>query len=72
MSSGGYVPDNYEIWEAHERDMERRRERDIEECGVGRCVHCDEFVLDYEEHYNIHGDLVCGECVLEWLQQFKG
>lgn len=49
------IPDNYEIWEAHERELERRAQ-EAEHCAwCGRPI--------YDAYYDISGDMVCEECV---------
>lgn len=65
------IPDNEDIRLSVEADMEFRRKKDIQENGVGLCDHCGEAVLNYEDHYGLNGVLVHGECVSDWLEQFK-
>lgn len=61
------IPDNEDIRLAEES----RREQSRKEHVVGVCANCGEEVLSYEEHYNINGDLVHGDCVMVWLEQFR-
>ena len=50
------IPDNYDQWESHERDREKRlAERP-------RCDICDQPIQD-DHFYLINGDNVCPECL---------
>ena len=64
------IPDNYDMWLAYEADKDRMRQEEIRDYGIGHCAHCDDAVLYYEEHYTIHGDLVHGLCLMEYLRKF--
>lgn len=55
---------DFDRWDAM---MERQRES----CCRGRCTHCGEDVYDYEDHYDIDGDLFHEECLLDWAQQYR-
>ena len=61
------IPDNEDMRLAEERRLEQARKEHI----VGVCEKCGEEVLDYEEHYNINGELIHGDCVMDWLEQFR-
>ena len=52
------TPDNYDLWEAHDAEQERRREQ----CPV--CSECDRHIQD-EHCYEINGELICSECMEE-------
>ena len=65
------VPDYYEIWEANERVREAKWQREVDEHGIGVCEYCGEPVLDYDSHYDIRGELVHSDCIMEWLEEFK-
>jgi formylmethanofuran dehydrogenase subunit E len=50
------IPDNYDIWEAHDIEMERRRaRRPVCEC-------CGEHIQG-DTAYLIHGDWYCEDCM---------
>ena len=50
------TPDNYDIWEAHDIEMERRRaRRPVCEC-------CGEHIQD-ETAFLINGDWYCEKCM---------
>ena len=49
------IPDNYEIWAAHEQEIERQ-EQNAEHCAwCGRAI--------WDGYYDIGGDMVCEECI---------
>lgn len=50
------IPDNYDMWEAHDREMERRLAR------RPLCSICDNHIQD-EEAYLINGEVICQECL---------
>lgn len=50
------VPDNYEIWEAHERNLEKALAARLV------CDYCHEHIQD-DYHYEINGDIICAECL---------
>lgn len=66
------VPDSYDMFEAHMREQEQRQEEVEEEHKIGHCAHCKEPVLDYDDYYDFDGELVLAECVMEYLEKFKG
>lgn len=50
------IPDNYDLWEAHEREQERKlAERPV-------CDICDHPIQD-DHFYQINGDNVCTGCL---------
>lgn len=52
------VPDNYDLWEAHDIEMARREER-LPVCENPKCkkrIH-DDF------YFEIDGEILCEECV---------
>lgn len=55
---------DFNRWDA---DMERRRE---EHCR-GRCTHCGEEVYDYDDYYDIEGELLHEDCLYDWAAQYK-
>lgn len=50
------IPDNYDIWEAHDREMERRLAR------RPVCVRCDKRIQD-ETAFLIEGEWKCEKCM---------
>lgn len=58
-----YVPDNYDLFEQHERQMERAFEH---------CPKCDkcESPLDYQA-YRCDDKLLCWDCAVDWLDTLK-
>jgi formylmethanofuran dehydrogenase subunit E len=50
------ISDNYDIWEAHEIEMERRRAR------RPKCYRCGEHIQD-ETAVEIAGKLICENCI---------
>lgn len=50
------VPDNYDIWEAHEREQERRLAR------LPVCADCGEPVQD-DHFYLINDEVICPNCL---------
>lgn len=38
---------------------------------VGRCVECGKAIATWEIRYEIQGDLICDDCIYEWLAQFR-
>ena len=51
------VPDNYDLWEAHEREVERQLER------LPVCEVCGHPIQD-EHLYLINDEFVCTECLI--------
>lgn len=55
------VPDNYNQWEAHERQQERQRKR------LPKCDQCGE---EIQEHFfDIYGDIYCEECGIKMFRK---
>jgi formylmethanofuran dehydrogenase subunit E len=50
------IPDNFDIWEAHDIEQERRRMRRPE------CSECGEHIQD-EKAYYINGEWICENCM---------
>lgn len=38
---------------------------------IGTCVCCGELVREDEDHYEIYGELVHEDCLLEWAEGFR-
>lgn len=53
------IPDNYDIWEAHDIEMERRRAR-LPVCDNRKCRR----QIDDEYFYEIEGDYLCEKCMI--------
>lgn len=53
-----YVPDNYDLWEKHDREMQEEMDR-LPVCGW-----CGEPIQD-EECYKIGNKVVCVHCMEE-------
>lgn len=56
--------DNYDIWEAHERREERRRER------LPHCIRCGEAIIG-EDAYNMPDGIWCEDCFNDWVKEIK-
>jgi formylmethanofuran dehydrogenase subunit E len=54
----GGLPDNYDLWERHDRE----RERELEKYPL--CDNCREHITD-EHFYNINGTFICETCLNE-------
>ena len=52
------IPDNYDIWSAHEGELERELER------RPICRHCREHIQD-EHYFYIYGEYYCEDCLNE-------
>lgn len=61
------TPDNFDIWDAHERKMERAEKEHM----IGCYAVCDEAVYDYDSYYDINGELVHDDCGLDWLMEYR-
>ncbi len=48
--------DNYDLWEAHEREQEEALEK------LPECDYCGEYIQD-DYYFDINGDIVCEECL---------
>ncbi len=51
----------------YDMEMERKRERHYK----GECIHCREAVYDYDDHYDMEGDLLHEDCLYGWAEQYK-
>ena len=52
------IPDNYDLWEEHEAEQERRLAQ------LPECDHCGKPIQD-EHYFDINGDVMCEECLIE-------
>lgn len=52
------IPDNYDIWKAHQTRIEEEEER------LPRCHRCNERITD-DYLYHIDGEILCEECMKE-------
>ena len=50
-----YIPDNYDLWAAHEREAQHAEEK------AEKCAWCGEPIWD--GYYDIGGDHVCEDCI---------
>ena len=48
------IPDNYDLWLAHDRRQERRREQ------LPKCDRCKDEIQEYL--FDIYGDIYCEDC----------
>ena len=56
---------DFDCWDA---EQERKRER----CCRGRCTHCGEDVYDYDDYYDIEGDILLhDDCLIDWAAQYR-
>ena len=62
-----YTDDPVRDFERYDRDQWRRQERMCK----GKCAHCGEDVYEYEEHYDLDGDLVHSDCLMGWADNYK-
>ena len=51
-----YIPDNYDLFEAHEAEQERWLDM------LPRCCECDEPIQD-DYLYEINGEYICERCL---------
>lgn len=51
-------PDSYDLWEQHERKMDRQLER------LPRCSECDEPIQD-DHFYLVNGENICEQCLYD-------
>jgi formylmethanofuran dehydrogenase subunit E len=56
------IPDNYDQWEAHELDQERR----LAELPV--CDICDDPIQD-DFYYEINGENICEHCMDQFFRK---
>lgn len=52
------IPDNYDMWEAHERQQEKLLER-LPECEI-----CGKTIQD-DYYYEINDSIICEDCLNE-------
>ena len=58
------VPDNFGLWEAHERQIERQRMK------RPKCCECGEHI-QAERLYRIHGDIYCPDCIEDFAEEVE-
>lgn len=63
----GYVPDNYDLWEAHQREQDKWLD------SLPKCSECGE-PIQQDECYDFDGDLICEDCLKKnhkvWTENF--
>lgn len=62
-----YSDDPVRDAERYDEYLEGRRERHCR----GECIHCGEAVYDYDDHYDIEGDVLHQECLTGWAEQYR-
>jgi hypothetical protein len=50
-------------------DAEEHFSREIP--SRGRCVICKRPIPTWDQYYQIENELVCEECIYDWLEQFR-
>lgn len=58
------TPDNYDLWEAHEMQLERRRMKRPKCCECGKPIQS-------ERLYRIHGDIYCPDCIEDFAEEVE-
>lgn len=53
------IPDNYDIWNAHDIENERKRAR-LPVCDNRKCRR----QIDDEHYWEIEGDILCEKCAI--------
>lgn len=53
------IPDNYDIWEAHDIENERKRAR-LPVCDNRKCRR----QIDGDYYWEIEGDILCEKCAI--------
>ena len=38
---------------------------------VGECDVCGDELHNSDEYYNVHDDMVCDNCIIDYIRQFK-
>lgn len=56
------IPDNYDIWEAHDNKMEKALEERY------HCDYCGKPIQE-DYHYEINGDFICPKCLDEHFRK---
>lgn len=56
------IPDNYSLWEAHDREQQEWLKR------RPRCADCDHEIQD-EFAYYINGEWICEECMSSYKRE---
>lgn len=61
--------DNYQLWEAHDMEQERKLDR------LPKCSECGE-AIQSEHYYEINDEPICPECMDEnhrkWVDDYVG
>ena len=52
----GYVPDNYDAWEAHQAEQDKLLKK------LPKCSECHQPIQE-DLCYNFDGDLICEDCL---------
>lgn len=53
--------------ECYNEEMECRRKRSRR----GRCAICGGDINSFDDYYNVYGELLCDDCLLDWAAQFR-
>ena len=56
------IPDNYDLWEQHEREIENMRDQ-LPVCDV-----CD-VPIDDDFYYEINGENICADCMETYFKK---
>lgn len=58
------TPDNYDIWLAHDQQLERQRMK------RPKCCECRKHI-QAERLYRIHGDIYCPDCIEDFAEDVE-
>lgn len=39
--------------------------------SIGVCEQCSDLIFDFEDYYEINGNMVHEDCLTDWAEQFK-
>ena len=42
-----------------------------EPVAIAECAHCDEAIFEWEDYYNIEGETIHDECLIDWAKQYQ-
>ena len=56
------IPDNYDLWESHDREQERQ----LSQLPV--CDYCHKPIQD-EHYFDINGDVICEKCLISTFRK---
>lgn len=59
-----YIPDNYDMWEQHERQAQAELDR------LPRCVYCDKPIQQDTAVY-INDEYICDECLSDMRREIQ-